>query len=257
VAQLTVAVLGLGEAGRAIAADLFAVGVTVQGWDPAPRGDLRALPLMPSQADALKGADVILSVNGATVACAVAEEAMPRLGKGQVYADLNTSAPALKLTLAGIVEPSGAQFADVALMAPVPGHGLQTPALVSGSGAQQFVAHFAPLGMPLEIVDGRPGSAAARKLLRSVFMKGLAAAILEALAAADAAGGSDWLRDNIADELTHADAALVERLVSGSRTHALRRIEEMRAASAYLRELGVPARVSDAATGWLQDLAPR
>ena len=37
-ADLTVAMLGLGEAGSTIAADLVAAGVTVRGYDPAVRG---------------------------------------------------------------------------------------------------------------------------------------------------------------------------------------------------------------------------
>ena len=40
-AQTTVAVLGLGEAGGAIAADLAAGGARVVGWDPAG-GDIAA-----------------------------------------------------------------------------------------------------------------------------------------------------------------------------------------------------------------------
>ena len=36
-----IALLGLGEAGSAIAADLVAAGVTVRGFDPAARGARR------------------------------------------------------------------------------------------------------------------------------------------------------------------------------------------------------------------------
>ena len=37
----------------------------------------------------------------------------------------------------------------------------------------------------VEVIDGPIGAAATRKLLRSVFYKGLAAAVVEALAAAE------------------------------------------------------------------------
>ena len=123
--------------------------------------------------------------------------------------------------------PTGASFADVALMGVVPRDGLSTPALVSGPGAQAFAARLRPLGMPVEVLGDEPGVAAARKLLRSVFMKGLAASCLESLRAARAAGCEDWMRAEIEAVLTGADAALLERLVTGSARHATRRIAEV------------------------------
>ena len=77
-----------------------------------------------------------------------------------------------------------ALFADVALVGVVPNTGLPTPALASGDGAERFAEIFRPLGMPVEVVGSRPGDAAGLKLLRSVFMKGLAAAAIETLEAA-------------------------------------------------------------------------
>jgi 3-hydroxyisobutyrate dehydrogenase-like beta-hydroxyacid dehydrogenase len=130
--------------------------------------------------------------------------------------------------------------------------GVRTPALASGSGAERFAELFAPLGMPVEIVQGGPGAAAARKLVRSVFMKGLAAAAVESLRAADAAGCGEWLRADLARLL---DEPLLDRLVSGSSRHAVRRIVEMEAAAELLEELDVEPRVAEAARGWLEQLA--
>jgi len=56
---------------------------------------------------------------------------------------------------------------------------------------------------------GPAGLAAGRKLLRSVFYKGMAASIVEALEAARAAGDDQWLQDHIATELAASDAATV------------------------------------------------
>jgi 3-hydroxyisobutyrate dehydrogenase len=93
--------------------------------------------------------------------------------------------------------------------------------------------------------------AAERKLLRSVFMKGLAAAVLEAVAAGRAAGCEPWLRDQMAAELGPGGHAMVDRLIEGSARHAGRRIGEVEASRGYLRELGVPTPVCDAALAWL------
>lgn len=249
--------LGLGEAGSAIARDLVQAGVTMRGWDPAPRGDVQGIPLAPNGPAAVEGADVILSINAAVVAVDVARSVASSLAPASIFADLNTSTPAIKRQLATIVEPGGARFADVALLAPVPGRGIHTPALVSGSGAAAFLARFAPLGMPVEIAGETPGEAATRKLLRSVFMKGWAAAVIESLEAARRLGVEEWLRQEFAREFTTADERLMIRLIEGSRQHAARRVDEMESASQLLGELGITPRIANASAGWLRELASK
>lgn len=247
--MVVVALLGLGEAGAELAAGLRAAGATVQGYDARPE-----LSEFPSAAEAAAGAEIVLSVNAASVAVDAARAAAPGLSGGMVYADLNSAGPSLKREVAAVVEPTGASFADVALMAPVPGRGVAIPALASGGGAAAFAAAMRPLGMPVEVLSGEPGDAARRKLLRSVFMKGIAAAAIEALAAARAAGCEDWLRAELAEVFDSADAALLERLEAGSRKHAARRVHEVEDATELLLELGVEPRVSEAAAGWLREL---
>ena len=147
-----------------------------------------------------------------------------------------------------MIHPTGAGFADVALLGTVPALGVRTPALASGDGAERFAELMRPLGMPVEVVGDEPGDAAGLKLLRSVFMKGVAASALESVEGAKARGADEWLRRQIAEVLGEP---LLERLLSGSVTHAERRLDEMEAAAAYLEELGVDLRVSRAAAGWL------
>lgn len=251
-----VAVFGLGEAGSLFAAGLAAAGAQVTGWDPVPPADPEVQKLLAtSAAEAARDAEVAVSINAAEVAESVASSVAGHLRRGALYADLNTAAPAVKRHVAAIVEPAGGRFVDVALLSPVPRTGVRTPAMASGSGAQQYARLLTDLGAAVEVVAGGPGAAAGRKLLRSVFMKGLAAAVLEALEAARAAGCEPWLRDQLVDELDAADEKLLTRLEGGSHQHAARRVQEMRAADGLLRELGVPSRVTPAAVGWLEQLA--
>ena len=246
--------IGLGEAGSAIAADLVAAGASVRGWDPAaPVPD--GVEAASDTVGAAAGADVVISANSARVALEVAESVTAALGTGQVFADLNTAPPALKRELARAVAPTGARFADVALIGPVPGNGLRTRALVAGDGAEIFAATLGPLGMPITQVGPEPGAAAARKLARSVFAKGLAAAIGESLAAAEQLGFEDWLYADLERTLEDADGALLQRLIEGSRTHAARRVDEMEAAVEMLEEAGVEPRVASASEAWLRSLA--
>jgi 3-hydroxyisobutyrate dehydrogenase-like beta-hydroxyacid dehydrogenase len=254
VAPLTVALLGLGEAGSALAGELVAAGVFVRGFDPAAGNDVPGVHRAADAGAAVDGSDVVLSVTAASAALTAAGGAAGRLREGQVYADLNSSGAALKRAVAEVIAPTGAQFADVALMGVVPRDGLRTPALASGPGAQAFAERLGPLGMPVEVLGDEPGAAATRKLLRSVFMKGLAASCLESLRAARAAGCEDWMRTEIEAVLTGADAALLDRLVTGSARHAARRVGEVRDAGELLAELGVEPRVTEAAGGWLAQL---
>jgi 3-hydroxyisobutyrate dehydrogenase-like beta-hydroxyacid dehydrogenase len=253
-APLTVAVLGLGEAGGAIARDLAGAGARVRGFDPvkpAPPGVEAAT----GDADACRGADLVLSLTTAAEAEEALRQALAGAAAPAVYADANTSAAGAKQRLAGLAESAGVPFADIAIMAPVPGRGLRVPMLVCGPAAQAVAGLLGACGATVEVVDGPAGTAATRKLLRSVFYKGMAAAVIEALAAARAAGYEDWLREHIAAELAAADHTTVARLEEGSHRHALRRAHEMAAAGEMLAELAVPGRVARASQLWLEDLA--
>jgi 3-hydroxyisobutyrate dehydrogenase-like beta-hydroxyacid dehydrogenase len=246
-----IGMLGLGEAGGLIAADLRAAGATVRGYDPLPE----TRPDVTTPTAAAAGADVVLSLTTAAEAVEAARSVLPVLRPGQVYADANTSGSALKEELAGLVEPTGASFADVALMTPVPGHGLRTPAAASGPGAEAFRSVLGALGMPITILPGPPGAAATRKLLRSVGWKGVASVVVEALAAARAAGVEDWMRAELLDLFQTADDATLVRLEEGSRRHAKRRAREMADVAALLLELGVTPHLSAAARRQLEELA--
>ena len=124
-------------------------------------------------------------------------------------------------------------------MSIVPGNGLRTPALASGSGAAAFEAVLAPLGMPVEAVGDQAGDAATRKLLRSVVIKGLAGLLIEAMHAADAAGFAAETWQNLVDQFTAADGKFLRRMVEGTAPHAVRRLHEMEAAAELLTDLGI------------------
>ncbi|MEU4163404.1 DUF1932 domain-containing protein [Actinoplanes sp. NPDC026670] len=247
-----IAVLGLGEAGGLIAADLVEAGATVQGYDPkvpAPAG-VRAAD---SDAAAVAGASLVLSVNSAADAADALRDSLPALATGTIWADLNTATPGLKERLAALGGQT-VRVVDVALMSPVPGRGLRTPMTASGPAATELATILGGLGATVEVLDGPVGAAATRKLLRSVFYKGMAAAVTEALEAARAAGLEEWLRGNIRDELIRGNAGTLDRLVDGSRKHAVRRREEMAAATELLTDLGVHPRIAPATRDVLEAL---
>ena len=254
-AATEVAVLGLGEAGSLLARDLVRGGAHVRGWDPDLHGDLNDIPIAPSFAAAVRGAEIVISVNWAIVAADVAREALPLLRRGTIYAEHNTAGPASKQDVAAIVAPSGARFVDVAMMAPVPGLGMRVPMFLAGEAADDLAAYYRRFGTPVTVVGSTPGEANARKLCRSVFFKGMSGAVWEALEAARAAGLEDWLRTDIIATFVQADEKLIDRLVDGTAKHAARRAHEMHDAAALLAELGVPHPIADATATALERIA--
>ena len=248
-----IAVLGFGEAGSLIARDLVAGGASVRGFDPKvppPVGVVGA----GSDAEAVVGADLVLSINSAAEAVAALTASLDALAPGAVWADLNTASPAVKRRLADLGAGRGIPVTDIAMMALVPGNGLRVPMLASGD-AEYAAVTLRGYGADIEVLDGPAGLAATRKLLRSVFYKGMSASIVEALEAAEAAGLANWLRPHIAEELAAADASTVDRIVTGTRRHAVRRGHEMAAAADMLTDLGVEPIMADASRALHQRLA--
>jgi 3-hydroxyisobutyrate dehydrogenase-like beta-hydroxyacid dehydrogenase len=233
------AVFGLGEAGSLFAADAVAAGAQVHGYDPAEVATPAGVVRHETPTAAVTEADVVLALTAAADAQAALTQALGAIPTTAVYADCSTGPSSLKRRLSDLAAEHDVAFVDVALMSPVPGKGIGTPALASGPGAALFVELMRPVGMDVADDGPEPGRAAARKLLRSVVMKGFAALLIESMEAAHAAGLADETWENLVGQFTEADEALMRRLVEGTAPHSLRRLHEMEASADLLEELGV------------------
>ncbi|MEV4008934.1 DUF1932 domain-containing protein [Nonomuraea angiospora] len=252
------AVIGLGEAGGVYAAALAAAGHEVLGYDPGDTPTPAGVTRTATPREAVEQAAYVLVLTGAAAAPSVAEQCLPHLAPGACYADFTSASPEVMERL-GRTVGERADFADVAILGPVPLHGHLVPLLASGPGAEAIARLVRPLGgsreVSVEVLDGPPGAAMARKLLRSVFMKGLASVVCEAVVAGRAAGDEDWIRVEIAKQLAGDGQAVIDRFLTGTRTHAVRRAMEMRDTGAYLDVLGVPAEMTRAAEQTLRRLS--
>jgi 3-hydroxyisobutyrate dehydrogenase-like beta-hydroxyacid dehydrogenase len=248
----SIAVIGLGEAGRVYSAGLAAAGAEVRGYDLYTRPRDPGVEQVDRLTDAVTGADLVISLVGAASAESVAEAALPDLTPAAVYADFNTADPALKRRIAGLGERARVDVADVAVLAPVGRAGSRTPLLASGPASARVAALLQPFGVPLEIVEGEAGTAARLKLLRSVFVKGLATLAFESLAAARAANVEEWMRGQIAGELGPDGDRQLERLIAGTYQHATRREHEMRDALAALEAAGQHTDMTRATLAWFE-----
>jgi 3-hydroxyisobutyrate dehydrogenase-like beta-hydroxyacid dehydrogenase len=250
-------VLGLGEAGTIYAAGLAELGLEVAAFDPVAPATPAGVTRAASPGAAVAAAELVLSLVGGSAAEQAAEAALPHLAAGAVFADMNTCSPGTKAALASAAAGHGVLFTDVAILAPAPRAGVRSPLLASGPGGRRFEELLSPAGIPITRVGGQAGAGAAAslKLLRSVFMKGLAALLFETLSAAARQGAADWMRQQIIAELDSGGEQLVERLLAGTRTHAARREQEMRDVHAHLESLESPAWMTEATIRWLREIA--
>ncbi|MEU0068813.1 DUF1932 domain-containing protein [Streptomyces sp. NPDC006332] len=236
---MRVGLLGLGEAGSAYAAAFVQGGWSVHGYDPSSVPTPEGVERAGSVKDAVRDCALVLCLTCAHAAREAAREAAAHLSDTAVFADMNAAAPDLKRQIADdLAAASRAAFADVALIGSVLEHGHRAQLLASGPGATALAEAFAALGTPVEVLGEDTGAASSRKLLRSVFMKGLGALIATAVEAGRAAGDETWVRQQIAAELAGGDRAL-HRLYAGTVKHGERRATEVAFAADLLDRLGL------------------
>ena len=231
---MRIAVLGLGEAGSMYAKAFVEASWEVVGFDP--RGvEIAGMTSASSIAEAVDGADAVLGLTTAAHAVGAARDAAPHLAAAAVFLDLNAGSPQLKQAVAAEIGDR-ATFVDGAVIGSVKKFGAQVRVILSGPDAESAAKVLRAIGATADVVSQVVGDASGRKLLRSVYMKGLGALISESMAAGRAAGEEEWMRAQIVESLVDGEAA-VTRLDEGTRIHADRRSHELGDSLELLRVL--------------------
>lgn len=212
--------------------------------------------LVPSLPDLMAACDTVLCATSAKYALGIAKEAAASIRAGTVYADLNSASPGVKKEIGAVMAAAGALFADVAVMELVPPHGHKVPLAVSGTGARAFLDRLAPFGMKITFVNETAGSSSSLKMLRSIFMKGLTALLLETLTAGRKAGVDKEIMASISGTLDSRPLAeTAAMLITRTAIAAERRVAEMGEVLETLAELGLDSSASAATKAKLQALA--
>jgi 3-hydroxyisobutyrate dehydrogenase-like beta-hydroxyacid dehydrogenase len=142
-------------------------------------------------------------------------------------------------------------------MAPVLRLREKTPVLVAGPGAVRAAGLLNACGMAVTPVGEQAGDAAARKLLRSIVVKGLTALMIESLRVAETHGLRDWCHDHVVETLTELDADTIEGLLAGTALHSVRRVAEMEAAVQMARSAGEDGAMAQATAEVLRSVSAR
>ncbi|HHY47970.1 MAG TPA: NAD(P)-dependent oxidoreductase [Firmicutes bacterium] len=257
--SLRLGFIGFGEAAFHIAQGLREEGFTTisaydKFWNTEPyatqisrRVQESGVELLHNLPDLVRACDMIISATSGRVAAQVAQEAAPFLRPGKIFVDVNAASPKTMEDVSSIVEPTGARFVDVAMMGPLPVYKHRVPMLACGSGADGFRELLSPYKMRIQVVGRHPGMASAIKLFRSIFMKGIAAILIETLVASRRFQVESLIMDSIRETMEETSFAnLVNRFVCGTAIHSDRRVHEMEDVIATLDSLGIDSGMSRA-----------
>ena len=200
-----------------------------------------------SAGQAVSKADWVFSAVTADQSLQATEFVSPHLVAGQVLFDINSVSPQRKRGSAVLLRATGANYVDMAVMAPVHPRGHCTPVLVAGSIEKALMDGLRNLAFDFEVVGPEAGAATAIKMVRSLFVKGLEAITVETLLAAEASGCLDYIVKSLSGSypgLGFPDFA--EYHFERTTKHGKRRAAEMRESAATLDDLGLYGKLAKA-----------
>jgi 3-hydroxyisobutyrate dehydrogenase-like beta-hydroxyacid dehydrogenase len=253
-AAMKIGFVGFGEASYHIAKGLRQAGIdSITAFDIKVTETLRQRAretqtrLADTNRELAESSDIVMSAVTADQAVNAAEQTALYLTARDIYADLNSVSPGLKQSIAQVVEVSGARFAEIAMMAPVPPYGQKVPMLAGGNGAREFVEKLTPFGISAEIVSSEVGTAAATKMFRSIIVKGMEALITECVLGATRYNADQRVFASLAETFPGIHwPELADYMVGRVVEHGERRAREMEEVAATLREIGIEPIMAEA-----------
>lgn len=252
--------VGFGEAAYYISIGLKEQGVSgIIGFDvmykDAERGKLikkraaeAGVQLLDSLRQVAENSDVLFVAVPSSNTHDVCIKVSKYLRAGMIYADVTASTPELKQKIWQVIKNKGVLFSDFAMMGPLPLNRHKVPVFASGNGTQALIDLMSPFGMIIKKVGEEPGEASAIKLIRSIYMKGVAALMIEMLQASEYYNVSERVISSVADTINSTDfVSTMNRLVTGTAIHSKRRSDELKGSIQMLDEMGLDCSMSKAA----------
>ncbi len=206
--------------------------------------------------EVLNGADCLLIGVPGSACLDVASRCSPHLATGALYVDLASAPPESKRQAAKLVSECGGEYVDGAVVGTVVVSGHRVPVLASGPGAERFRRLVVQDGLRVQTLHGPPGVAATVKLLRSSYLKGRDALIVQLMLAARRHGLEEVVIQSIDGPGERVPfRELVERVLCSLAVHADRRSEELGEAGQILEEAGLDPSLAREGARTLRDLA--
>lgn len=246
-----IALIGYGEVGQILAADLHAAGVSdVVIWDrlfpisssaPSRAAASAKACVAASMAEAVTGRTLVISAVTAANCVPAAREAAGSISSQAIYFDLNSVAPQTKCAAAAAIETGHGRYVEAAVMSPIAPKRIGAPMLIGGPHAAAFEPLARQLGFTgIRVFDAAVGRASAAKMCRSVMIKGLEALLSESLLAARRHGVEQTVLASLRDFFPHEDwEQIAVYMISRALQHGGRRAEEMREAARAVAAAGI------------------
>lgn len=250
-----ICLIGFGEVGRTLAADLAAKPVSLSAWDvlftdaaSAPSKAAVTIRKGANAEDAAKDADIIISAVTAAQTVNAAESVAAALKPDAVFLDLNSASPGAKSKAARLINEAGGRYVEAAVMSPIGPKRIACPMLLGGPYAEDFLAVARDLGFAGAKVFSREyGRASAAKMCRSVVVKGVEALLTESLLTARHYGVEDTVVASLSDLFPGPEwNQLSKYMISRALEHGKRRAEEMREVAKTVEEAGLSPLMSSA-----------
>lgn len=245
-----IALIGYGEVGRILAEDLRAAGHSLCAFDLKlqsqagnalrTHAETFGVRLATSHAQAVQGAELVVSAVTASQAVAVAEACTPGLAAGAFFLDFNSASPGAKTSAAQVVNAAGGRYVEGAVMTSVPPYRLKVPLLLGGPDAAALKPLLDELGFAAKLHSETLGVASATKMCRSVMIKGLEAMVIESFTTARHYGVEDAVIASLRETFPGIDwekqaSYFFQRVIE----HGRRRSEEVREVAVTVKEAGL------------------
>lgn len=193
-----------------------------------------------SMEEVMRESDYVFSTVTTQVARNVAIACSTYLKPDQIYIDLNSTAPSVKVEISNVIQLTGANFVEGAILGAVGATGAKTRILTTGDKGREVAETLDNYGLNVSYYSPEIGKASMFKMLRSIFSKGLENIILELLIAGKRAGIEKDLWEDIIDFMSQKPFA--EIASNWVQTHAVayeRRYHEMVQVVETMHEIGI------------------
>ncbi len=254
-----IALIGFGEVGQTLGADLIAARCDVSAYDPLftesdskPSAGLRSISVTKANypAAAVSNAELVISAVTAASDVDAARAVAPHLTPGTFCLDVNSVSPGTKIACAEVIGSAGGRYVEAAVMTPIAPKRIASAMLLGGPHAGAFIERARPLGFAGKVFAEEIGRASATKMCRSVMIKGVESLLCESLVAARHYGVEKTVLDSLSDLLPVGDwEKVASYMVSRALEHGIRRAEEMREAAQTVREAGIEPLMALATAG--------
>lgn len=255
--ELRWGIIGFGEVGSAFAKHLLQQGATrLLATDSRFSADecsslnrdnpgLPSIQFVPDIRTVVQDSDLCLSLVTPRAASEVGEAAASCWAQG-LFIDFNSISPMQKRQIASLFPPR--VFVGGAILGSVAGEGASSQLALDGPSAEHARALLDSAGFNSTAVGEIIGAAAALKMCRSIFMKGIECLSVETLLAASHFQITDAVLESLdATIRKYGFRPMIEMLVTTHALHCGRRSDEMQQVTEMLADIPLPNTMSEAA----------